>query len=51
MDGEGGDLLQNVARTTRGAGDHLFVATNELVEMILALHAGVLVDGHGPSVL
>jgi N-acetyltransferase len=51
VDSKGGELLENVARATLGTRDRLLVTADELVEMILALHAGVLVDGHGPSVL
>ena len=49
--GEGGDLLQHVRGVARRARDHLVVAADELVEVILALHAGVFVDRHAPSVL
>ena len=46
MHGEGGDLLQDVGRVARRARDHLVVAADELVEVVLALHARVLVDRH-----
>ena len=49
--GEGGDLLQDVGRVARGARHDLVVAADELVEVLLALHARVFVDRHGPSVL
>ncbi len=51
MNGEGRELLQHVGGAARRARDDLVVAANELVEMILALHARVLVDRHAPSVL
>ncbi len=44
-------LLEDVRRTALRAGDRLLRAADELVEMRLALHAGVLVDRHAPSVL
>ncbi len=51
MNGKRRDLLQHVRRFARRAGDHLVGAADELVEMILAFHACVLVDRHEPSVL
>src|SRR4029078_1821778 len=51
VDGEGGNLLQHVRRLARRAGDDLVLAADELVEMVLAFHARVLVDRHGSSVL
>jgi N-acetyltransferase len=45
------ELLQDVRRTALRAGDRLLGAPDELVEVRLALHAGVLVDRHAPSVL
>ncbi len=48
---KGGDLLQDVGRVARRAADDLVVAADELVEVLLALHARVLVDRHGTSVL
>src|SRR3954447_14070805 len=49
--GEGGDLLEHIRGVARRARDHLVVTADELVEVILALHAGVFVDRHAPSVL
>src|SRR4029079_19569909 len=49
--GEGGDLLEHVRGVTGRARDHLVVAADELVEVVLALHARVFVDRHAPSVL
>jgi RimJ/RimL family protein N-acetyltransferase len=51
MDGEGGDLLQHVGRVARRAGDDLVVVADELVEVILTLHARIFIDRHGSSVL
>ena len=50
-DREGGELPQDVARAARRAGDDLPLAAHELLEVVLALHARVLVDRHGASVL
>ena len=49
--GEGGELLEHVRRLAGRARDHLVLAADELVEVLLALHARVLVDRHGTSVL
>jgi len=50
-EGERGHLLQHPRRTAARADDHLILATNQLLEVLLALHARVLVDRHGRSVL
>jgi N-acetyltransferase len=49
--GERGELLEHVPRPALGAGDGLLGVADELLEVRLALHAGVLVDRHVPSVL
>ena len=51
MDGERGELLQDLRRAALGARDRLVARADELLEVRLALHARVLVDRHGPSVL
>ncbi len=51
MHGEGRDLLEHVRGSAGRARDDLVVTANELVEMLLALHARVLVDRHEASVL
>ena len=51
VNGERRELLQHIRRIARRTGHHLVVAPDELVEMILALHARVLVDRHESSVL
>ena len=51
MNGEGRDLLEHVRGAAGRACDDLVVAADELVEMLLALHARVLVDRHEASVL
>jgi N-acetyltransferase len=48
---ERGELLEHVRGPAVGAGHRLLRVPNELLEVRLALHAGVLVDGHVPSVL
>jgi RimJ/RimL family protein N-acetyltransferase len=48
---ERGELLEHVRASTVGAGDGLLGVADELLEVRLALHARVLVDGHAPSVL
>jgi N-acetyltransferase len=45
------ELLEDVRRPALGAGHRLLGVADELVEVGLALHARVLVDGHAPSVL
>src|SRR5260221_12619975 len=47
---ERGELLQHLRRAARRALDDLAFAADELLEMLLALHARVLVHRHGPSV-
>ncbi len=51
MDGEAGELLEDVRGTALGTRHGLVAHADELLEMRLALHARVLVDRHGPSVL
>jgi len=51
MHGEGRQLLQHLRRPALGAGDRLVARADEFVEVRLALHARVLVDRHGASVL
>ena len=51
MHREGRELLEDVRGTAFRARDGLLRAADELVEVRLALHAGVLVDRHAPSVL
>ena len=51
VDREARELLQHLRRAALGAGDRLVARADELLEMRLALHAGVLVDRHDPSVL
>ena len=51
MDGEAGELLQDLRSTALGAGDRLVARADELLEVRLAFHARVLVDRHDPSVL
>jgi N-acetyltransferase len=51
VDGEARELFQDLRGTALGAGDGLVARADELLEVRLALHAGVLVDRHGPSVL
>ena len=51
MNGEARELLQHLRGTALGAGHRLIARADELVEVRLALHARVLVDRHGPSVL
>jgi N-acetyltransferase len=48
---EARELLQHLGGTALGAGDRLVARADELLEVRLALHAGVLVDRHDPSVL
>src|SRR5919201_986875 len=45
------ELLEDVSGTTLRTHDRLVGAAHELVEVRLALHACVLVNGHAPSVL
>ena len=49
--GEGGELLQHLRSPALGAGNSLVGRADELLEVRLALHARVLVDRHGTSVL
>lgn len=49
--GERGELLDHLRRPAVGAGDDLLVVSDELVEVPFALHAGVLVDRHGSSLV
>jgi N-acetyltransferase len=51
VDGEARELFQDLRGTALGAGDGLVARADELLEVRLALHAGVLVDRHEPSVL
>jgi len=51
VDGEARELLQDFRRTAFGARHRLIARADELLEVRLALHARVLVDRHGPSVL
>ena len=51
MHREGRELLEDVRGAALRARDRLLRAADELVEVRLALHAGVLVDRHAPSVL
>src|SRR5687767_15175166 len=51
VNGEARELLQHLRRTALGARHGLIRRTDELLEVRLALHAGVLVDRHEPSVL
>jgi RimJ/RimL family protein N-acetyltransferase len=51
VDGEAGELLEDVPGAALGAGHGLVARADELLEMRLALHARVLVDRHDPSVL
>ena len=44
--GERGELLQHLGGAAARAGDDLRLAADELVEVLLALHARVLVDRH-----
>jgi RimJ/RimL family protein N-acetyltransferase len=46
-----GELPEHVGRAAFGTYDRLLARADELLEVRLALHAGVLVDRHGPSVL
>ena len=48
---EGRELLEDVRRPALGARNRLLRVAHELLEVRLALHARVLVDGHAPSVL
>src|SRR5436190_21665342 len=49
--GERGELPEHVVRFARRARDDLLLTADELVEVLLALHARVLVDWHEGSVL
>ena len=49
--GEAGELLENLRGTAFRARHSLVARADELLEMRLALHARVLVDGHETSVL
>jgi len=49
--GERRELLEDLRRTALGARHGLVARADELLEVRLALHARVLVDRHGPSVL
>jgi hypothetical protein len=51
VDCERGELLEHVPGAALGAGDGLLGVADELLEVRLALHAGVLVNRHVPSVL
>ena len=51
MHREARELLEHVRRTALGARHRLVARADELLEVRLALHAGVLVDRHEPSVL
>ncbi len=51
VDGEARELLQDFRRSALGAGHGLIGRANQLLEVRLTRHAGVLVDRHGPSVL
>ena len=51
MHRERGELLQHLGRTALRADDRLLARADELLEVRLALHTGVLVDRHAPSVL
>ena len=51
MHGEARELLQHLGRSALGAGHRLVARADEFLEVRLALHARVLVDRHGPSVL
>jgi RimJ/RimL family protein N-acetyltransferase len=51
VDGKRRELLENLAGAALGTRHCLVGAADELLEMRLALHARVLVDGHLPSVL
>ena len=49
MDGERGELLEDVRGAALRAGDDLLLGADELLEVLLALHAGVLVNRHSRS--
>jgi N-acetyltransferase len=49
--GERGELLEHLRRTALGTGHGLLGVPDEFLEVGLALHARVLVDRHGTSVL
>jgi len=51
VDGEAGELLEDVRGTALGTRHGLVARADELLEVRLALHARVLVDRHEPSVL
>jgi N-acetyltransferase len=51
MDGEARELLEHLCSAALRARDGLVARADELLEVGLALHAGVLVDRHEPSVL
>jgi N-acetyltransferase len=51
VDGEARELLQDFRRTALGARHRLIARADELLEVRLTLHARVLVDRHGASVL
>jgi N-acetyltransferase len=51
VDGEAGELLEDVRGAALGARHGLVASTDELLEVRLALHARVLVDRHESSVL
>ena len=51
MYGEGRELLEDLRGAALGARHGLIARADELLEVRLALHARVLVDRHGPSVL
>jgi N-acetyltransferase len=51
VDSEARELLEHVGGAALGARDGLAPGADELLEVRLALHARVLVDRHGPSVL
>ncbi len=44
-------MLEHLGRAALGARHRLLRAADKLLEVRLALHAGVLIDGHVPSVL
>ncbi len=51
MHGKRGELTEDVRGLAGRAGDDLVLAPDELVEVLLALHARILVDRHTTSVL
>ena len=51
VDGERRKLLEHLRGAAARARDHLLARADELLEVVLALHAGVLVDRHDRSVV